>query len=152
MNTGLLLFIGIIVVIVFAVFISLVPYIRLQRRAKAEGVDLGLSKIMGMRMRKTNPAKIIALLIKAKREDIAVTPDMLETQYIAGGNAARVVESLILAKQAGLPLEYRLAGAVDLSGGDAVAFVEALKSADRTYTEQEVREAARNFIEALNKP
>lgn len=146
MNSGLVIFFVLIAVIIFGSFISLLPQIRLYNAAKAAGAHIKFSRIMGMKMRKTNPARIVPLVIKAKKAGVDVTSDMLETQCLARGNAGRVVEALIRAKQRNIPLDFKLAAAVDLSGSDPVEFID--KLTEITYTEQALREAARSYVES----
>lgn len=145
MNTGLLLFILIVAIVALGAFISLIPILRLKRAASAAGVKVSFSKIMGMKVRKTNPAIIVPLLIKAKRAGVEITSDMLETVVLSRGHARSVVEALIVAKEKDMPLEFRLAAAIDLSGGDPVEFVG---KAAPPYTEQGLREAAREYLES----
>lgn len=144
MNTGLIIFITVMAVIVLTGILRFLPYIKLRRAASAAGVDVKLSKIMGMKMRKTNPANIVSLLIKAKRAGVELTSDMLETLVLTRGRPGSVVDALIAAKAKGMPLEFRLAAAIDLSGKDPNEFVASING---PYTEQGLREAARKFLE-----
>ena len=147
MNSGLVIFIVLISLVILCSFVSLFPQIRLYNAAKTAGVNLKFSRIIGMKLRKTNPAYIVPLLIKANKAGVEVTPDMLETQCIARGSAGRVVEALIKAKEQNIPLEFKLAAAIDLSGGDPVEFAGQLT--ESAYTEQALREAARFYLESL---
>ncbi len=144
MNTGLIIFIAVTAVLVLAGALRFLPYIKLRRAASAADVDIRLSKIMGMKMRRTNPANIVSLLIKAKRAGVELTSDMLETLVLSRGRPGRVVDALIAAKSKGMPLEFRLAAAIDLSGKDPNEFVVLV---NEPYTEQGLREAAREYVD-----
>jgi uncharacterized protein YqfA (UPF0365 family) len=143
MNTGLIIFVTVMTVIVLTGILRFLPYIKLRRKARAAGVNIKLSKIMGMKIRKTNPANIVSLLIKAKRAGVELTSDMLETLALTRGRPVRVVDALIAAKDKGMPLDFRIAAAIDLSGKDPNEFVASVNG----DTEHGIREAAREFLE-----
>lgn len=149
MNTGLLIFIIVIVVFALGGMLRLIPYVKLRRTAKASGVQISIRRLMGMKLRKTNPSALVSMLIKAKKADVAVTPDMLETLVLSRGHAGSVVNALIAAQSAGVPLEFRLAAAIDMSGGNPAEFLDRLSPGGKPYTEQALREAAQEYIKSL---
>jgi uncharacterized protein YqfA (UPF0365 family) len=146
MNTGLIIFIIIMAVLAMGAALRFLPFIKLQRAAVMAGVHISLSKIIGMNMRKTNPANIVSLLIKAKKAGVCLTSDMLETVVLSKGRPGSVVEALIAAKSKSMPLEFRLAAAIDISGKDPLEFVASI---NEPYTEQSVREAAREYVGSI---
>lgn len=122
---GLLTMIILVVVaIVFlAVLFSFVP-VMLWISAMASGVYVGLTTLVGMRLRRIPPARIINPLIKARKAGLDVTIEQLETHYLAGGNVDRVVDALIAAQRANIDLVFTRAAAIDLAGRDVLEAVQ----------------------------
>lgn len=114
----------IIAAVVFLIILfSLIP-VRLWVSAMAAGVPVKISALIGMKLRKVSPAKIVLPLIKATKAGIQTNTDKLEAHYLAGGNVNRVVDALIAAKKAGIPLEFEQATGIDLAGRDVLAAVQ----------------------------
>ncbi|MGE5496298.1 MAG: flotillin-like protein FloA [Burkholderiales bacterium] len=121
--------IWLLIVIIVAAFIFLVFFfsfvpVRLWIAARAAGVKLKISSLVGMRLRKIIPAYIVNPLIKAIKAGIGMTTDMLEQHYLAGGNVDRVVDALIAAQKADIPLDFKKATAIDLAGRDVLTAVK----------------------------
>ncbi|MCO6063060.1 flotillin-like FloA family protein, partial [Pseudomonas sp. MOB-449] len=68
--------------------------------ALAAGVHVGIGTLVGMRLRRVSPRKVIAPLIKAHKAGLALTTNQLESHYLAGGNVDRVVDANIAAQRA----------------------------------------------------
>ncbi len=119
-STLLIIFVAVIVLIILARFIP----IRLWVEALAAGVRIGLGTLIGMRLRKVNPANIVRPLINAHKAGLAVAVDALEAHYLAGGNVDRVVKALISADKAGIELPFQRAAAIDLAGRDVLEAVQ----------------------------
>ncbi|MFS8512179.1 MAG: flotillin-like protein FloA [Planifilum fulgidum] len=114
----------VVVAIVFlAVLFSFVP-VMLWISAMASGVYVGLTTLVGMRLRRIAPARIINPLIKARKAGLDVTIEQLETHYLAGGNVDRVVDALIAAQRANIDLVFSRAAAIDLAGRDVLEAVQ----------------------------
>ncbi|MBA2245657.1 MAG: flotillin-like FloA family protein, partial [Gemmatimonadetes bacterium] len=109
------LFIIFIAVVFLIIIASFVP-IRLWIEAMAAGVRIGLGTLIGMRLRKVNPAGVVRPLINATKAGLALRVDDLEAHYLAGGNVNRVVTALISADKAGIELPFQRAAAIDLAG------------------------------------
>ena len=90
----------IIAAILFLVlFFTFVP-LGLWISARASGVHIGIFQLVGMRIRKVVPSRIVSPLIKATKAGLTVSINKLEAHYLAGGNVDRVVNSLIAAQRA----------------------------------------------------
>ncbi|WP_027355558.1 flotillin-like protein FloA [Desulfofundulus thermocisternus] len=113
----LLLLIGITVVF------SFIP-VGLWISALASGVKIGIITLVGMRLRRVPPAKIVGPLIKADKAGLNVTVNQLEAHYLAGGNVDRVVDALIAAERADIPLTFERAAAIDLAGRNVLEAVQ----------------------------
>ncbi|HQN49308.1 MAG TPA: flotillin-like protein FloA [Caldisericia bacterium] len=121
MGLGLLITI-IIIVIVLIILFTFIP-IGLWIASIAAGVPVGLVNLIGMRLRRVIPAKIVLPLIKATKAGLKVSVDKLEAHYLAGGNVDRVIDAWIAAERAGIPLSFERAAAIDLAGRDVLEAV-----------------------------
>ncbi|MGI6485083.1 MAG: flotillin-like protein FloA [Tepidanaerobacteraceae bacterium] len=115
--TIVILFIGL------TVFLSFVP-LGLWISALAAGVHIGIFNLIGMRLRRVPPAKIVSPLIKAVKAGLDVSVNKLEAHYLAGGNVDRVVDALIAAQRAEIPLPFERAAAIDLAGRNVLEAVQ----------------------------
>ncbi len=113
----------IILFIVLTVFLSFVP-LGLWISALAAGVRIGIFNLVGMRLRRVPPAKIVNPLIKAVKAGIDISVNKLEAHYLAGGNVDRVVNALIAAQRAEIPLSFERAAAIDLAGRNVLEAVQ----------------------------
>lgn len=104
-------------VILLMVFFRFVP-IGLWISALAAGVRVGLFNLIGMRLRRVPPQKIVLPLIKATKAGIDMDTSKLEAHYLAGGNVDKVIDALIAAERAGIELNFSRAAAIDLAGRD----------------------------------
>jgi uncharacterized protein YqfA (UPF0365 family) len=110
-------------VLVLSLFFSFVP-IGLWISALAADVKVGIFYLVGMRLRRVAPARIVNPLIKAEKAGIQPGIDRLEAHYLAGGNVDRVVNALIAAHRAGIDLAFERACAIDLAGRDVLQAVQ----------------------------
>ena len=111
----LILILLVLVIIVFSVIFSIIP-VGLWISAYAAGVRIGLLTLVGMRLRRVIPARIVAPLIKANKAGLDLNVSKLEGHYLAGGSVDRVVDALIAAQRAEIPLPFERAAAIDLAG------------------------------------
>ncbi|MBM4235159.1 MAG: UPF0365 family protein [Firmicutes bacterium] len=118
----LLIFIGLII-LVLAVILSFVP-IGLWISALAAQVPVGIFALIGMRLRRVQPVKIVVPLIKATKAGLDLSANKLEGHFLAGGNVDRVVNALIAAQRAEIPLQFERAAAIDLAGRDVLQAVQ----------------------------
>ena len=95
-----------VAIILLAVFIFTLIPIGLWISALAAGVEVGILTLVGMRLRRVPPIRIILPLIKAQKAGLDVTIDKLEAHYLAGGYVDRVVDALIAAHRSDIPLEF----------------------------------------------
>ncbi|HZK54680.1 MAG TPA: flotillin-like protein FloA [Desulfosporosinus sp.] len=112
-----------LVVVLLSVLLSFIP-VGLWISALAAGVNVGIFNLIGMRLRRVTPMKIVNPLIKGHKAGLAITTDQLEAHYLAGGNVDRVVNALIAAERAAIPLPFERAAAIDLAGRDVLQAVQ----------------------------
>ena len=119
-GTGFFLLVGIIIA---AIFLHFVP-IGLWISALAADVHVGIFTLIGMRMRRVPPAKIVMPLIKANKAGLDVNVNQLEAHYLAGGNVDKVVDALIASQRAQIVLPFERSAAIDLAGRDVLEAVQ----------------------------
>lgn len=112
-----LVFIGLMIVL------SFVP-LGLWISALAAGVRVGLGTLIGMRLRRVPPARIILPLVKAVKAGLDLSVNQLEAHFLAGGNVDQVVDALIAAQRAEIPLTFERAAAIDLAGRNVLEAVQ----------------------------
>lgn len=113
----------IIILVVLMIILRFIP-IGLWISALAAGAKVGIFDLIGMRLRRVSPAKIVNPLIKSEKAGLAVPVAKLEAHYLAGGNVDRVVDSLIAAERANIPLPFERAAAIDLAGRNVLEAVQ----------------------------
>ena len=135
----------IIVVVALVIFFYLVP-VGLWISALAAGVKVSITTLIGMRLRRVEPASIILPLIKATKAGLDLDVGLLEAHYLAGGNVDRVVNSLIAAERAGIPLSFERSCAIDLAGRNVLEAVQ-MSVLPRVIETPEVTAVAKDGIE-----
>ncbi|MBY0145726.1 flotillin-like protein FloA [Neobacillus niacini] len=125
LTSGSLFMIGIIVValIFLGILLSFVP-VMLWISALAAGVRISIFTLVGMRLRRVTPSRVVNPLIKAHKAGLNVTTNQLESHYLAGGNVDRVVNALIAAHRANIELSFERCAAIDLAGRDVLEAVQ----------------------------
>ena len=119
-GSGFFLVLIIVAVMIFLHFVPLGLWIS----ALAADVRVSIITLVGMRMRRVPPSKIILPLIKANKAGLDVQVNQLEAHYLAGGNVDKVVEALPAAHRAQIPLPFERSAAIDLAGRDVLEAVQ----------------------------
>lgn len=109
--------------IALAVFFTFVP-VGLWISSFAAGVHVSIFTLIGMRLRRVVPSKIVNPLIKAVKAGIGLNTNQLESHFLAGGNVDRVVNALIAAHRANIELSFERAAAIDLAGRNVLEAVQ----------------------------
>ena len=115
MSTIISLIPVILIIIAVILLFTFVP-VGLWISALAAGVKVGIFDLIGMRLRRVSPSKIVNPQIKAEKAGLNVSVSKLEAHYLAGGNVDRVIDALIAAERANIPLVFERACAIDLAG------------------------------------
>ena len=118
----LLLFLGLILLVFFAVFLR---YANLYIRSLLTRAGVGLFDMFAMSLRRVSPATIVnarVMLVQARIADVDKRD--LEAHLLAGGNVGRVVLALVSADRAGIELDFRTAASIDLAGRDLLEAVK----------------------------
>lgn len=119
---GQIIILGIVALLVILFFIF-VP-VGLWISAIASGVKIGIFNLIGMRLRRVRPSKIVLPMIKATKAGLEAKVNQLEAHYLAGGNVDNVINALIAAQRADISLTFEQASAIDLAGRDVFEAVK----------------------------
>ena len=111
-----------IIILLLWFFFTVVP-VGLWISAIAAGVNVSIMTLVGMRLRRVPPHRIILPFIKAQKAGVETTIDKLEAHYLAGGNVDNVVDALIAAR-ADIQLTFERAAAIDLAGRNVLEAVQ----------------------------
>ena len=118
-----ILFVVVLALIVLTVFLRFFP-IGLWISALASGVHISIGTLVGMRVRRIQPQRLVYPLIKANKAGLDLTISKLETHLLAGGNVDRVINALIAAQRANIDMAFEKACAIDLAGRDVFEAVQ----------------------------
>lgn len=145
---GKIVILGLLLLLI-VLFFMFVP-VGLWISAIASNVKIGLGNLIGMRLRRVSPSKIILPLIKSTKAGIHLKVNQLEAHYLAGGNVDGVVNSLIAAERAGISLSFEKAAAIDLAGRDVLDAVK-MSVTPRVIETPNISAVAKDGIELLVK-
>lgn len=149
MEVFILLLIIVVAIIFISVFLTFVP-VGLWISAYAAGVHVGIFTLIGMRLRRVAPVRIILPLIKASKAGLDVNVNQLEAHYLAGGNVDKVINALIAAHRANMDLLFIRAAAIDLAGRDVLEAVK-MSVNPKVIETPNISGVAQNGIELLVK-
>ncbi len=135
------------IIILFFLFVWVIP-VRLLIAAWSSGAWVGPGELIGMRLRRVSPAKVVNPRIAAVKAGLTVATNTLESHYLAGGNVERVVTALISADKAGIKLDFKQAAAIDLAGRDVLDAVQTSVN-PRVITTPKITAVAKDGIQLL---
>ncbi len=115
--------VALIIIIILMLFFTFVP-VGLWITAFFSGVKVKISTLIGMRLRRVVPSRIVNPMIKATKAGLDINIDELEAHYLAGGNVNTLVDALIAAQRANIPLVFERAAAIDLAGRNVLEAVQ----------------------------
>lgn len=148
MDGSYFIIIGIGALVIFLIaFFRFIP-VGLWISAFAAGVRISIFTLVGMRLRRVVPGKVVMPLIKASKAGVGVNVNQLEAHYLAGGNVDRVVDALIAAHRADMNLIFERAAAIDLAGRDVLDAVK-MSVSPKIIETSNVSAVAKDGIELL---
>lgn len=115
--------IAIIIIVLVMLFFTFIP-VGLWITAYFSGVKIKILTLMGMRLRRVAPNRIVSPMIKATKAGLNINVDELEAHYLAGGNVNTLIDALIAAQRAEIPLDFDRAAAIDLAGRNVLEAVQ----------------------------
>ncbi|BCN29128.1 flotillin-like protein FloA [Anaeromicropila herbilytica] len=146
-SVGIIILVGIGLLVVL--FFSFVP-VGLWISSMAANVKVSIFNLIGMRLRRVRPSKIVLPLIKAVKAGLDINVNQLEAHYLAGGNIDGVVNALIASERAGIELPFEKAAAIDLAGRDVLEAVK-MSVNPKVIETTNVSAVAKDGIELLVK-
>jgi uncharacterized protein YqfA (UPF0365 family) len=149
MDSSLFLTLGIAIgiIIILMLFFTFVP-VGLWITAFFSGVKVKITTLIGMRLRRVIPTRIVNPMIKATKAGLNINIDDLEAHYLAGGNVNTLVDALIAAQRANIPLDFERAAAIDLAGRNVLEAVQVSVNPKVIETPQ-IAAVAKNGIEVV---
>lgn len=141
--------IAFLIIIFVMLFFTFIP-VGLWITAYFSGVKIGISTLIGMRLRRVVPSRIVNPLIKATKAGLSIGVDKLEAHFLAGGNVNTLVDALIAAQRANIPLEFERAAAIDLAGRNVLEAVQVSVNPKVIETPQ-ISAVAKDGIEVIVK-
>ncbi len=111
----LIMVLGIGALIIIGIFLH---FLGVWIRALMSGAKVSLWSLVGMKLRRINPALVVDARISIIKAGLQISTDELEAHYLAGGNVINVVRALIAADKANISLSFTRAAAIDLAGRD----------------------------------
>ncbi len=108
-------FMLVVIIILLSIFFNFVP-VGLWITAISSGVNVSVASLIGMRLRRVSPARIIHPMIKGTKAGLDLNINQLESHLLSGGKVDSVVDALIAAHRANLELSFERAAAIDLAG------------------------------------
>ena len=114
--------IGIIglLIVLFFIFVPIGLWIS----SLAANVKISIFNLIGMKLRRVVPSRIVIPLIKARKAGLDLGVNQLEAHYLAGGHVEKVVHALVSASKANIDLPFQMATAIDLAGRDVFEAVQ----------------------------
>ena len=121
----IIIIVGIIALLILlvSIFLSIVP-VGLWFQSRFSGVRVPIGALIGMKLRKVQPRRLVESLIQARKAGLQINISQLETHLLAGGNVNRVINALIAAQRANIDLPFEKACAIDLAGRDVFEAVQ----------------------------
>lgn len=140
---------AVLIIISAILFFTFIP-VGLWITAFFSGVKISISTLIGMRLRRVIPSRMVNPMIKATKAGLTINVDELEAHYLAGGNINTLVDALIAAQRANIPLEFERAAAIDLAGRNVLEAVRVSVNPKVIETPQ-IAAVAKDGIEVVAK-
>ena len=140
---------AILIIILLVLFFTFVP-VGLWITAFFSGVKIKISTLIGMRLRRVVPSRIVNPMIKATKGGLDLDIDEVEAHYLAGGNVNTLVDALIAAQRANIPLVFERAAAIDLAGRNVLEAVQVSVN-PKVIETPNISAVAKNGIEVIVK-
>ncbi|MFG0283854.1 MAG: flotillin-like protein FloA [Phycisphaerales bacterium JB039] len=117
-NAILVIAIVIAVIVVLAIFLVIGQFATLWVQALLSNARVGITELIGMRLRKVDIRTIVLSRIRAVKAGLNISTNNLETHYLAGGRVPNCVTARISATRARIDRDWDTAASIDLAGRD----------------------------------
>jgi uncharacterized protein YqfA (UPF0365 family) len=141
--------VGLVIAIVVGLllFFWIIP-VRLWIAAWSSKAQIGIMQLIGMRLRRVPPARIVNHRIMAVKAGLEIVTDKMEAHFLAGGNIETVVQALISADKANIPLTFERAAAIDLAGRNVFEAVQ-MSVIPKVITTPKIAAVAKDGIQLM---
>jgi uncharacterized protein YqfA (UPF0365 family) len=137
-------------IILFVIFIIVAQFFRLWLQAFMSNADVGMTDLIGMKLRKVDGMTIVLSKIQLVKAGIhEITTNDLESHYLAGGRVPNVSRAMIAANRAAIELDWKKGCAIDLAGRDIIDAVNT--SVNPKVIDCPSRESGKGTIDAVAK-
>ncbi|MBW2262466.1 MAG: flotillin-like protein FloA [Deltaproteobacteria bacterium] len=147
LDLGLTVLVIIFAVIGFLVFLWIIP-VRLWIAAWSSRAPIGIVQLIGMRLRRIPPHKIVNPRIMAVKAGLDIKVDNMEAHVLAGGNIETVILALISADKANIELSFERAAAIDLAGRNVFEAVQ-MSVIPKVITTPKIAAVAKDGIQLM---
>jgi len=112
---------GILGIVGLVILLVVGQFFRLWLQAYMSNADVTLFDLIGMRLRKVDPSIIVTAKIKLVKAGLLdISPNDLESHFLAGGRVVNVAFAMIASNRAAIDLDWKKACAIDLAGRDII--------------------------------
>lgn len=141
------LIIPVLIIIFLSIFFTFIP-VGLWVTAFFSDVKISMSTLIGMRLRRVAPSRIIRPMIKATKAGLELDVNEMEAHHLAGGNINTLVDALIAAQRADINLGFERAAAIDLAGRNVLEAVRVSVN-PKVITTPNIAAVAKDGIEVI---
>ena len=118
-------FLGICGLFLIAFFLMFAPVFPLWVQAFTASAAIGPLQMVVMKLKKVNPRVIVQSRVMVVQAGLSnISPDSMESHYLAGGNVPIVIRAMIAAQKASIGLDWNTAAAIDLAGRNVLEAVQ----------------------------
>jgi len=122
-----LIILGLIIVALIVCVFFFVP-VKVWYKNLLAGARISMVKFHSLKSRKQDYFRIANAYTQAKKGDVYLTVDDIESHINSGGNIERVINAVIVARNSKIDLSVETAKAIDLSGKDVLESVKSCVS------------------------
>ena len=114
---------GVLILLFLLFLVYLVP-LGLYFTAKSAGAYVSLPTLIGMRLRRVSPSRIVLPYIKLVKASLPIHLTQLEAHYLVTRNVDVIVNVYLLAKDSNMQVTFEEIAAIDLMGHDVKKVVQ----------------------------
>lgn len=119
--TGGMIVVIIVGLVLLVLLLVVAQFFRLWLQAFMSNAGVGITDLIGMRLRKVDATTVVLCKIQMVKAGIHdIDSNDLESHYLAGGRVPNVTRAMIAANRAAIELDWKKACAIDLAGRDII--------------------------------
>jgi len=113
-----------IVLVAICVVIAFLVPLKAYFKALFSGAHISMKDLASMKMRKIKFDDIVDVYITAKKGNLEISLQELESHYLSNGNIYKLVNAMILARSLGVGLDMKTAKGLDLAKRDLMEVIK----------------------------